>query len=66
MTRLFDLIFAYFGLVVLSPVFLAFRVLGWFDTGSPLFLQARVVRHQKPFVLICASEYSGGKRLRLI
>ena len=27
-------------------------VLGWFDTRSPLFLQERVGRHQKPFVLV--------------
>ena len=38
-------------------------VIGWLDTGSPLFLQTRVRRHQKPFVLICASECSGCKRL---
>jgi O-antigen biosynthesis protein WbqP len=52
MTRLFDLCFAFFGLVVLSPVFLALCVLGWLDTGSPLFLQTRVGRQQKPFVLV--------------
>ena len=52
MTRLFDLCFAFFGLVVLSPVLLALCVLGWLDTGSPLFLQARVGRQQKPFVLV--------------
>ena len=66
MIRALDLCFEFFGLVVLSPVLLALRVLGWLDSGSPLFLQARVGRQQKPFVLICASEYSGGKRLRLI
>ena len=27
-------------------------MIGWLDTGSPLFLQTRVGRHQKPFVLI--------------
>ena len=26
-------------------------MIGWLDTGSPLFLQARVGRQQKPFVL---------------
>jgi len=66
MTRLFDLCFAFFGLVVLSPVLLLLWVIGWLDTGSPLFLQTRVVRNQKPFVLICASECSVGKRLRPI
>ena len=52
MTRLFDLCFAFFGLVVLSPVLLLLWVIGWLDTGSPLFLQTRVGRHQKPFVLV--------------
>ena len=52
MTRLFDLCFAFFGLLLLSPVFLALCILGWVDTGSPLFLQTRVGSHQKPFVLI--------------
>ena len=65
MTRLFDLCFAFFGLLLLSPLLLLLWV-GWLDTGSPLFLQTRVGRQQKPFVLICASECSGGKRLRPI
>ena len=52
MTRLFDLCFAFFGLLLLSPVLLLLWVIGWLDTGSPLFLQTRVGRHQKPFVLV--------------
>ena len=51
-TRLFDLCFAFFGLVVLSPVLLLLWVIGWFDNRSPLFLQERVGRHQQPFVLV--------------
>ena len=27
-------------------------ILGWLDTGSPLFWQERVGRHQKPFTLV--------------
>ncbi|SIT67097.1 Sugar transferase involved in LPS biosynthesis (colanic, teichoic acid) [Ectothiorhodosinus mongolicus] len=52
MTRLFDLCFAFFGLVVLSPVLLLLWVIGWFDNRSPLFLQERVGQHQQPFVLV--------------
>lgn len=52
MTRLFDLTFAFFGLVVLSPVLLLLWVIGWFDNRSPLFLQERVGQHQQPFVLV--------------
>ena len=52
MTRLFDLTFAFFGLVLMSPVLLLLWVIGWFDNRSPLFLQERVGRHQQPFVLV--------------
>lgn len=34
------------------PLMLVLVALGWFDTGSPLFRQERVGRHQRPFVLI--------------
>jgi len=44
MIRALDLCFAFFGLLL--------WVIGWLDTGSPLFLQMRVGRQQKPFVLI--------------
>jgi len=52
MLRLFDLILASFGLVVGSPVLLLITLLGLLDTGSPLFFQTRVGRHQKPFRLV--------------
>lgn len=35
-----------------SPVFLLLTVVGLFDTGSPIFRQVRVGRHQKPFTLV--------------
>jgi len=50
--RIFDFTFALLGLVFSFPVLLAIYVLGLFDTGSPLFRQERVGRHQKPFVLV--------------
>lgn len=50
--RLLDFVFALAGLVFGFPVFLVLLVLGYFDTGSPLFRQERVGRHQKPFILV--------------
>ena len=52
MLRLLDLLLASFGLLVGSPILLLIMLLGLFDTGSPLFFQTRVGRHQKPFRLV--------------
>lgn len=52
MTRVFDLIFSLLGLVIAAPVLALIWVLGWLDTGSPLFWQERVGCHQKPFSLV--------------
>lgn len=52
MIRLFDVFFASLGLVFGFPVLLLIYVLGLFDTGSPLFRQERVGRHQMPFILV--------------
>lgn len=52
MTRVFDVLFAFFGLFFLLPVLLLLWVMGWFDNRSPLFRQERVGRHQRPFVLV--------------
>lgn len=52
MTRIFDLVFALLGLLVLSPLMLILMVVGWIDTGSPLFRQERVGRDQKPFYVL--------------
>lgn len=40
------------GLVVGFPVLLGLTIVGLFDTGSPIFRQVRVGRHQKPFTLV--------------
>ena len=50
--RIFDVVFSLFGLVVGLPILLLLWVIGLVDTGSPLFRQERVGRHQKPFVLV--------------
>lgn len=52
MIRILDIIGSFFGMILLSPVLLVLGVLGYFDTGSPLFRQTRVGRHQEPFVLL--------------
>lgn len=52
MTRIFDILFSFFGLLILSPVILTLLLIGLFDTGSPLFRQERVGVNQKPFNLL--------------
>jgi len=50
--RLLDFLLAAFGLVVGLPLLLALLLLGFLDTGSPLFFQMRVGRKQQPFRLV--------------
>lgn len=50
--RIFDFIFALVGLLLLWPVLLIVCILGYFDTGSPIFFQQRVGKHHRPFTLI--------------
>ena len=52
MTRLVDFLAAFFGLLILWPVLLIVTIIGLFDTGSPIFVQTRVGKKQKPFKLI--------------
>lgn len=52
MTRVLDVILAFLGLVIGAPIFVVLWILGLLDTGSPLFRQERVGRHQKPFTLV--------------
>ena len=52
MTRFFDFIFSFLGLLFFSPILLALLIIGYFDTGSPLFLQERVGINKKPFNLL--------------
>ena len=35
-----------------APILALLWILGWLDTGSPLFRQERVGRNQKPFTLV--------------
>lgn len=52
MIRVFDFVFSLVGLVVGLPVLLMLTIIGLFDTGSPVFRQVRVGRHQRPFTLV--------------
>ena len=52
MIRLLDFVFSLLGLVVGLPVLLLLTLVGLFDTGSPIFRQVRVGRHQQPFTLV--------------
>lgn len=50
--RCFDVAFSLAGLVLGLPVLAVLWVVGLLDTGSPLFKQERVGRHQRPFILV--------------
>lgn len=52
MTRLFDFMFSFFGLLFLSPILLLLIIIGLFDTGKPMFIQTRVGQYKEPFKLI--------------
>ena len=52
MTRIFDILFSFLGLLLLSPIFLFLLIVGLFDTGSPMFRQERVGINLKPFHLM--------------
>ncbi len=52
MIRVLDFVFSLLGLVVGFPVLLVLTIIGLFDTGSPIFRQVRVGRHQQPFTLV--------------
>jgi lipopolysaccharide/colanic/teichoic acid biosynthesis glycosyltransferase len=51
-TRFFDIVFSFFGLLLLSPLILLLFIIGYLDTGSPLFRQVRVGRYQQAFHLL--------------
>lgn len=52
MIRLFDIVFSLLGLVCGLPVLVLLTIIGFFDTGSPIFRQVRVGRYQQPFILV--------------
>lgn len=50
--RPLDIIFSTTGLIAASPLLIGAAAIGYLDTGSPLFIQERVGKDQKPFKLI--------------
>jgi lipopolysaccharide/colanic/teichoic acid biosynthesis glycosyltransferase len=50
--RSFDIVFSSIGLIIGFPVLAIITLIGFFDTGSPIFRQERAGRDQKPFVLV--------------
>ncbi|WP_352287838.1 hybrid nucleoside-diphosphate sugar epimerase/sugar transferase [Psychrobacter sp. GW64-MNA-CIBAN-0177] len=50
--RPLDIMFSAAGLVVASPLLIGATAIGYLDTGSPLFVQERVGKDQKPFKLV--------------
>jgi lipopolysaccharide/colanic/teichoic acid biosynthesis glycosyltransferase len=52
MTRLMDILISLVGLFLLLPLLLIILLIGYFDTGSPLFRQKRVGLNLKTFVIL--------------
>ena len=50
--RLLDILFSFFGLLFGFPILIILTIVGFFDTGSPIFRQVRVGRNKKPFTLV--------------
>ncbi len=52
MIRIFDIVYSLLGLIILSPIIFLLLIIGFFDTGSPLFRQERVGVNKRPFYLL--------------
>jgi len=52
LTRIFDILFSFFGILILSPIMVLLLTIGFFDSGSPVFRQERVGINRKPFYLL--------------
>ena len=52
MTRIFDILFSFLGLVFLSPILVVLMIIGYFDTGSPIFQQERLGKNKQLFRLM--------------
>ena len=52
MRRVFDIFFSFIGLVFLFPIYILVLIIGYFDSGSPIFYQERVGKGKKPFCLM--------------
>jgi len=52
MMRALDIFFSAVGLVLAAPLLVVLMLVGFLDTGSPLFRQTRVGRNKKRFTLV--------------
>ena len=52
MTRIFDILFSFLGLILLSPILIVLVIIGFFDTGAPIFRQERVGKGKQSFRLM--------------
>lgn len=52
MIRVCDFFFSSIGLIFLFPILILLFLIGLIDCGSPLFMQKRIGRNLKPFLLI--------------
>ena len=50
--RIIDVILSGIALIFSAPIILVLMILGFLDTGSPFFIQARIGRSQKAFNMI--------------
>lgn len=50
--RVLDFFMALVGLILTSPILVIVTIIGYFDTGSPIFIQQRVGKNKCPFKLI--------------
>jgi lipopolysaccharide/colanic/teichoic acid biosynthesis glycosyltransferase len=50
--RLLDIFFSFIGLLILSPLIILLAIIGFFENGSPIFIQQRVGYNEKIFFLI--------------
>lgn len=51
LVKVLDLFLSLFGLIVSSPVMLVILIIGYFETGSPMFCQERVGKNKSLFTL---------------
>lgn len=52
MIRFLDILISIIGLLLFSPFLIIFFIIGWFDTGSPFYIQKRVGLNLKNFNLV--------------
>ncbi|MCX4028843.1 sugar transferase [Endozoicomonas sp. SM1973] len=52
MLRVIDFFAVLVGLLLLWPVLLVITLVGYFDTGKPIFIQQRIGKSSQPFYLI--------------